>query len=192
LANIAIFASGSGSNFEALATSFKGDKKNEVKLLICNKKNAYVIERAKNHNIKCELINYLQDGQLLVEKKVTDIIKHNKIDVIFLAGFMRVLSAKFIKDVGIPIINIHPSLLPKHKGSDAIKKAYDAGDKEIGISIHHVSEEVDGGEIILQESIPLEKEKGLDFIESEVHKLEHLYYPQIAKQICEEINSKRN
>jgi len=188
MARIAIFASGNGSNFEAIAANFINDSENEVKLLICDKEKAFVLERAKKFNVSYELIKYQKDERELAENKIIKIVNKNNIDVIFLAGYMKILSPFLLKNISIPIINIHPSILPKYKGINAIEKAFESNDKEIGITIHYVVEEVDSGEIILQEKIPLDREKGLDFIEQEVHQLEHKWYPVIAKKICDKLN----
>lgn len=105
---------------------------------------------------------------------------------------MKILSADFIKKAGIPIINIHPSLLPKYKGVSAIEQAFNSNDGEIGISIHYVTEMVDSGEIILQKKIRLDREKGLEFVENEIHKLEHQWYPIATKNICNNLNNKKS
>jgi phosphoribosylglycinamide formyltransferase-1 len=192
MANIAVFASGNGSNFEALAKEFQNDEKNRIVMLICNKKNAFVLQRSEKFNIKCQLINYLKDGKDGVESRIADLLKDNSIDIVFLAGFMKILSPGFIKKTSIPIVNIHPSLLPEHKGCDAIKKAYEASDSKIGITIHYVNEEVDGGDIILQKSIPLDKTLTLDEVEKQIHELEHKYYSIVARNLCNGINSRKN
>jgi phosphoribosylglycinamide formyltransferase 1 len=188
MANIVVFASGNGSNFEVIANEFQNDKKNIIKLLICNRQNAFVLERAKKFNIKTELVNYVKEGHKRVEKKLLEIMKANDIKLIVLAGFMKILSADFIEKVNVPIINIHPALLPKHKGAHAIKDAYDSNDSEIGITIHYVNEHVDGGEIILQKSIPLDRTLGITGVENEVHKLEYKYYPEVILSLCKKIN----
>jgi len=191
MANIAVFASGNGSNFESLVKEFQNDSSNIIKLLICNRKEAFVLERAKNLGINYELVNYVKDGTEEVEKQIAELIKKNQIDIIFLAGFMKILSPSFIQSIKIPIVNIHPSILPKYKGTHSIERAYQSKDKEIGISIHFVNEEVDGGEIILQKKIPLDRKSGLQQTEKEVHDLEHIYYPTVARNICERINISR-
>jgi phosphoribosylglycinamide formyltransferase 1 len=190
MANIAVFASGNGSNFEALATEFANDPDNRIKVLICNRKSAFAIQRAVKFGIECRLVNYISDGFEKTEERISSMLTEYGIDVIVLAGFMKILSAGFIDKSGIPIINIHPSLLPKHKGADAIKKAYESGDSETGITIHYVNELIDGGDIILQKSIPLEKDLPLEEIEKKIHVLEHKYYPEVTRNICNEINIK--
>lgn len=188
MANVAIFASGNGSNFEVLAEAFKADNNNSVTLLICNRKKAFVIERAEKFAVETRLVNYPRDGEAGAEADIIKYLKEFKIDIVFLAGYMKILSKSLLEETGIPFINIHPSLLPNFKGAHAIEQAFNSTDSESGISIHYVNEEMDGGEIIFQKAIPVEREKGIEQFETEVHKLEHEYYPIIARDLCEEIN----
>ncbi len=188
MANIAIFASGNGSNFEVIAKSFIDDKTNKIAVLICDIKNAFVLDRAKRLNINSKIVEYKKDKKFETENEILKILKEYKIDIVLLAGFMKILSGNFIKFAGIPIINIHPALLPKYKGTHAIERAFNSLDEEIGISIHYVTEEVDSGEIIIQKSIPLKRELGLEKVEEKVHELEHKWYPIIAKEICDKLN----
>nr|HPO50120.1 formyltransferase family protein [Spirochaetota bacterium] len=120
MANIAIFASGNGSNFEEIAKEFIKDNKNSIKILIYDRKKAFVTQRSEKYGINSKYINYFQLGKETAEKEIIETLKQNDVDVIFLAGFMRILSGDFIDKVGVPIINIHPSLLPKYKGENGI------------------------------------------------------------------------
>ena len=189
MANIAIFASGNGSNFEAIAEAFKNDGKNKIRLLICNKTNAFVLERARKLNVPSRIITYSGREKADVEKEMLDVLKENQIQIVFLAGFMKIFSGYFIREVKIPVVNIHPALLPKHKGAHAITDAHQSADEVTGITIHFVTEEVDSGEMILQKSIRIDRTQPVDFLESEIHKLEHQWYPQVAKNICDKINN---
>jgi phosphoribosylglycinamide formyltransferase-1 len=189
---IAIFASGNGSNFEALAKHFEklnsyneNNYKYKIEVLVYDKKDAFVVNRADKFNIESKYVDY-SFGKENGENQIIEILKNKNIDIVFLAGFMRILSKKII-DTNIPIINIHPSLLPKYRGINSIERAYNSNDKEIGVTIHYVNERVDEGEIIVQESIELDKSKSLDEIENEVHKIEHKIYPIIAEKLCNEI-----
>jgi len=179
---IAIFASGNGSNFEALAKHFEKLHDYKIEILIYDKKDAFVIERSKKFNIESKYIDY-SFGKDSAEDQIIEILKDKNINIVFLAGFMRILSKKII-EIGIPIINIHPSLLPKYKGINSIERAYNSDDERIGVTIHYVNEGVDEGEIIAQESIRLDKSKSLDEIESEIHKIEHKIYPITAEILC--------
>jgi phosphoribosylglycinamide formyltransferase 1 len=190
MARISIFASGNGSNFEALARSFENDKSNIVVLLLCNNKDAFAFERAKNLSIPFEYVKYEKGDRENAEKRILAILKKNRIDVVFLAGYMKILTKNFLDEAKIPIVNIHPSLLPKYKGVDGIKQAFDSSDAVIGITIHYVVPEVDSGEIIIQKSIPLDRNKGIEGVEQDVHTLEHKWYPEAARMVCDRINNK--
>lgn len=193
MARMIICASGNGSNFEAITKSFMNDPENKIVLLICNNEKAFAIDRAKKYGIPYKLVKYQKgEGRESVEAEILKAIKENKTDVVFLAGYMKIFTTYFFKNIFIPVVNIHPSILPKYKGVNAIEQAFQSNDKEIGITIHYVVEEVDAGEIILQKIIPLNKKKGLDFIEKEIHKLEHKWYPIAAKEICDKINKQQN
>jgi phosphoribosylglycinamide formyltransferase-1 len=188
---MAVFASGSGSNFQALAVFFKNHPRHSIELLICNKKDAYVLERSASFNIPSVHIPWTREIKEEAEKKTLSILRENRIDLVILAGFMRILSADFIRDAGIPIINIHPSLLPLYKGENAIRRAWEDKATFTGISIHHVSPEVDSGRILHQEKLLIEKNWSFDILEFEIHKLEHQWYPKIALQLCDEISRKK-
>lgn len=168
---VLVFASGNGSNFQAIIEYFK-DKGMTFELLT-DKENCYAIERAKNLGIKHYFVPFKQTEEFL--KSVP------KYDLYVLAGYMRVLP-KSVLDVG-DFINIHPSLLPKFKGLDAIKQAYDAGESECGVSVHYVNEEVDSGEIIEQKTTKILPGMSLDELETAVHKIEHEMYPRVLEGI---------
>lgn len=150
---IAVLFSGTGSNFEYLAQNLDKDNSNiKIVLAITNNPDAIGIEIAKKYNIALEIINssnYPNRGEfdtLLVES-----IKKASVDLVVLAGFMRILTPVFTNN--IKAINLHPSLLPRHKGVDAIKKSYDDEHLDGGVSVHWVNSELDGGELIIQKTI---------------------------------------
>lgn len=159
---IAVFASGNGSNFENIAKIF------QPLILICNNKHAYVIERAKYLNVPY----FIQKD----ENKILTILKENNIILIALAGYMKLLSKNFINSFNGTILNIHPSILPKYPGAHAIEKAYNADEKEFGITIHEVDYGMDTGPIKLQKFFFKEETDTLISITEKIHKLEHLYY----------------
>lgn len=177
---ISVFASGDGSNFQAIIDS---DLNIDVDLLVCDKPHAKVIERAKKRNIDVLIVNY-QEGQAKVEAIIIKELKKRDIDFIVLAGYLRILSNNFINHF-TTIINIHPSLLPKYKGLHAIDRALDNNDEYIGVSVHHVSEEVDDGLIIRQEQINV-KNLSRDEVYQQVHQLEHKLYLEVIKEFSDE------
>lgn len=165
---ILIFASGEGTNFEAIVNYFR-IKDVEIELL-CNVDAAGVLKRAKRLNIKSYLIRFAQTYEFLEDKKY---------DLYVLAGYMRILP-QGILDFGT-FINIHPSLLPEFKGVDAIKRAFLSGKKETGVSVHYVSEEVDSGEVIAQQKCAIEPDMTLCDLEHKIHDIEHKLYPKVIE-----------
>lgn len=179
--NIAVFASGNGSNFEAIAkTKYK---KIKIKLLITDKEDAYCIERSKRLNIPYFVFPYKKfKSKKEYEESILKKLKEEQIDVIVLAGYMRILEETILNAYENKIINIHPSLLPAFKGMNAIEEAYKAKVKIIGITVHYVNSELDGGEIIAQECFKI-KNLTLNETEAKIHKLEHKLYPKVLKEL---------
>jgi phosphoribosylglycinamide formyltransferase-1 len=178
--NIAIFASGNGTNFEAIAKAVKKNKiKANLSFLLCDRPDAFVLKRAKKLKVRIVLVDrndFLCREDF--ERAIYYCLEEAGIDLVILAGFMRLLSAKFVKKYKNRIMNIHPSLLPAFKGAHAIKDAYESGSKITGVSVHFVDEQVDHGPIILQRSLKLEKKDTLVTLEDKIHRLEHEFYPE--------------
>ncbi len=184
---LAVFASGNGSNFEAIVRACQSGRiRGEVVLLVCDKPQAYVLRRAKEYDIESFLFNpkdYASKSEY--EHEIVALLDDHKVDLVCLAGYMRLLSEVMLSSYGGRIINIHPSLLPAFKGARAIEQAFEYGVKIYGVTIHFVEEAMDGGEIISQQAFPYE---GNDFDELErmIHALEHeLYINTINKLIAE-------
>lgn len=178
--NIAVFASGNGSNFAAIANAVKQKRlKANLALLVCDNPRAFVINRAKKAGIQTVLVNredFLTKAEF--EDKIIKRLKENDIDLIVLAGFMRMLSKEFVNLYKGRIINIHPSLLPAFKGAQAIKDAFDFGAKVTGVTVHFVDEKMDNGPVILQSAVKIEEDDTLETLEKKIHKLEHRIYPE--------------
>ena len=119
-------------------------------------------------------------------------LKASEIELVILAGYMRILSPDFIHKYPYQIINIHPSYLPNHKGKDAIKQAFESKSKTTGVSVHYANEFVDDGEIIAQVEVPILESDTLDSLTQRIHKIEHELYPQTIKIILEEMYEKSN
>jgi phosphoribosylglycinamide formyltransferase-1 len=185
--NIAILASGRGTNFEAIAKAIKkGTLKANLKLLITDNKNAYVRERAKKFKVKDIFIDPKKfKNRVNFDKEIVKILKKEKIDLVILAGFMRILSRYFVKKFKNKILNIHPAILPAFKGVNAIERAYNYGCKITGVTIHFVDEKVDHGPIILQGVVKIEEGMSLEELEEKIHKLEHKLYPKAIKLFLE-------
>lgn len=179
---IGIFASGNGTNFKALAESDEINSLADIEILVCDNPKAKVLARADKLAIKTFVFNPKDyENKKTYEKEILKRVKN--LDFIFLAGYMRILSKEFLENFEGQIINIHPSLLPKYKGTQAIKRAYDNKDDCIGVSIHYVSEEVDGGKIIAQYKFKVDYDLSLSEIEEKVHELEHKLYVETAVKI---------
>ncbi len=180
--NIAVFISGNGSNLKSLILdSFKKKSKYEIKLVISNKETAKGLKYARKFKIKKKIINYLNKKN--AEKNILVELKKNKIDLVCLAGFMKILSNNLIKKFRGKIINIHPSLLPKYKGLNTHQKAINNKEKCSGCTVHYVSAKLDSGKIILQKKVKIFKNDTCDKLTKRVLKQEHLLYPRALKKI---------
>lgn len=187
MVNIAIFASGSGSNFENLV---RQKKEYNVSFLFCDRKNAFAIQRAKNLGIEHRYASIIQEKENF-DKRILDFLEEFKVDFIVLAGYMKIISKTILEKWSGKIINIHPSLLPKYKGANAIKQAFENNEKEYGITIHFVDECVDTGEIIAQDSFIAKPNETLEEITYKIHNLEHNLYPKIINRLSKELKEKQ-
>jgi phosphoribosylglycinamide formyltransferase-1 len=178
--NIAVFASGRGTNFSAIARAVKkGIIKADLALLVCDKPGAPVIAKAKRAHVKVALIkreDFSSRGDF--DARISGCLDENKIDLIVMAGYMRMLSPEFVAKYKGRIINIHPALLPSFKGSHGINEAFDYGVKLSGVTVHFVDEKMDHGPIILQQQVRIEEDDTLESFEARIHKVEHKLYPQ--------------
>lgn len=182
---VAIFASGNGTNFEVLA---KEKYKNiHIALLVCNNPDAYVIKRAINLGIPYVVINH-RDYKNDKNGYEMEILKHLKaynIEFIALAGYMRIVGDVLLNNYEGRMINIHPALLPSFKGAHGIEDAYNFGVKVMGVTVHYVSSELDGGKIIDQDSFYVGA-LSLEEAEAEIHKIEYKLYPKVLKKLLED------
>ena len=182
---IAIFASGSGTNAENIIKFFKENKKIEISLIFSNNKNAHVIQRAVNHNIKYHIFSR---PDFYDSDKILNILKENKTDFIVLAGFMWLIPEYLIDAYPNKIINIHPALLPKYGGRGMFgMKVHEAvvenRDTESGISIHYVNKEYDKGNIIFQTKCNVLPDDTADDVAKKVHELEYAHFPVVIKNL---------
>jgi len=177
---VAILASGRGSNFQSLIdASNRGELPNaNIKLLIVNKKDAYALKRAKKHNIPHYIVESKNKKRNDFDSEILKILKENKIELIVLAGFMRILSKKIVEEYKNKIINIHPSLLPLFPGTHAHRDAINAGVSESGCTVHFVDEGVDTGPIILQKTIEIDKNETEETLAKKILPLEHYIFPK--------------
>ena len=179
--NIAVFISGRGSNLKSLIKYSKQKKSLfKIVLVISNNPDANGLKYASKSKIKNYGIQYKYKS--IFENRSLRILKKNNVDMLCLAGFMKILSESFIKKFSKPILNIHPSLLPKYKGLNTHERAIKNKDKYAGVSIHKVTKKLDSGKIILQKKVRILKSDNASSLEKRVIKVEHRVYPKaIAK-----------
>jgi phosphoribosylglycinamide formyltransferase-1 len=182
--HIAIFASGNGSNFEAIARACAKNRVNAVvALLVCDNPNAFVIQRAKKFDIpvfEFQPKNYASKADY--ETEIVQILKKHNVDLICLAGYMRLVSDVLLNEYEGKIINIHPSLLPAFKGLNAIQQAFEYGVKLTGVTTHFVDKTMDGGTIIGQVAVPIGN-CTLEELETHIHAVEHELYINTINKI---------
>ena len=185
MTKLAIFASGSGSNAENIALYFKDNSEVKVSLIISNKKDAYVLERAKKLGIPSYTYNKREFDD---SAQIISLLKENNIDYIILAGFLLKVSTKLVNSYPNRIINIHPALLPKYGGKgmygDFVHKAVvDAKEQETGITVHYVNENYDEGATIFQAKCKVTENDTYIEVAAKVHKLEYEHFPKIISEI---------
>ena len=180
--NVAVFISGNGSNFKNLIIhSLKKRSKFRITLVISNSSVAKGLDYAKKFKIKKKVINYSDINS--AEKKIIFELKKNKIDLICLAGFMKILSKNFIRKFTGKILNIHPSLLPKYKGLNTHQRAISNSEKYSGCTVHYVNSKLDSGKIILQKKVKIFKYDTYEKLKKRVLRQEHLLYPKALKKV---------
>jgi phosphoribosylglycinamide formyltransferase-1 len=183
--NIAIFASGSGSNAENIITYFSNKKSAKVKLVLSNKRDAFVLERAAKFNVDSFFFDY---AEFYRTGKVIDRLKSYNIDFIVLAGFLLLVPDNILNLYQNRIINIHPALLPLYGGrgmyGDRVhRQVIENGDRESGITIHHVNENYDAGDIIFQARCRVDPSDTPETLAAKVHELEYLHYPRVIEEM---------
>jgi len=180
--NIAVFISGRGSNLKSLIKHYKKRKSRvSIKLVISNNSKANGLIYAKQAKIKSYVLNFKKNN--VIEKKLLKKLLKNNINLICLAGFMKILSKNFIKKFNKPILNIHPSLLPKYKGLNTHIRVIKNKEKYSGATVHLVSAKLDSGKIILQKKIKVSKYENEKSLQKKVLKIEHNLYPKAIKKI---------
>ncbi|MBQ1930177.1 MAG: phosphoribosylglycinamide formyltransferase [Bacteroidales bacterium] len=184
--NIAIFASGNGSNAESLTKYFNNGNTANVKLIVCNNKNALVLQRAKNLNIEALI---MPKEHLCSENPVEllEILESRKIDYIILAGYLLKIPLALVNKYTHKIINIHPALLPKYGGKGMYgmnihKAVVEAKEKETGITIHLIDEIYDNGKIIFQTTCSVEPDDTPEIVAKKISLLEQTYFPKVVEE----------
>lgn len=187
---IAIFASGSGSNFQALIDDVI--IRESVALLVCDKPGAFVLERAEAAGIPAFLFSPKTFvDKVAFEQEIVAKLKESEVEFLVLAGYMRLIGETLLTAYENKIINLHPSLLPEFPGKDAIGQAMDAGVLKTGVTAHFVDAGMDTGPIIAQQSVAILPEDTLDILTTRIHKVEHAFYPEVVKKNNRGTNMKR-
>jgi phosphoribosylglycinamide formyltransferase-1 len=185
---LAVFASGSGSNFQALVKAVRNGRLNaEIALLVSDKPGAKAIERAEEAGIPTFVFSPKHyENKVQFEQEILDKMQNLEISFIVLAGYMRLIGQTLLTHFAGRIINIHPSLLPAFPGKDAIGQAFSAGVKITGVTIHYVDEGMDTGTIIAQEAVPVFDRDDRNTLQQRIQKVEHDLYPKTLHKLLQQ------
>ncbi len=185
--NIGVLASGRGTNLQAIIEAIEEGKiEGRISIVISDNPDAYALKRAKQYNIDTRYINFKEfKNREDYDKEIIKTLKEKKIDLVVLAGYMRILSPYFIRTYKNKIINIHPALLPSFPGLHVQKKAIDHGVKISGCTVHFVDEGVDSGPIILQKAVEVKDDDTEELLAERILKEEHQIYPRAIQLFSE-------
>ena len=172
---LGVMCSGEGTNFQNLITY--PQMRHEIVLMIHNTKKCGAVKRAAKYGIPHCRVAHKDEDQMI------KLFKAWRVDLIVLAGYMRILSPKFVKEFAGRIVNVHPSLLPKYKGINAIEQAMEAGEKETGCTVHYVNEELDGGAIIDQSRVPICPDDTVETLTHRVQRAEYRLLPLVIDSL---------
>jgi phosphoribosylglycinamide formyltransferase-1 len=189
----AVLISGHGSNLQALLDAAQApDYPAAITLVISNKADAYGLTRAAQAGIKSLVINHKNyPTREAFDAAMDEALRAHGIELVVLAGFMRVLSDWFVTQWAGRLINIHPSLLPAYRGMDTHARVLAAGDAIHGATVHWVIPELDAGEIIIQQSLPVLPDDTVKSLQAHVHALEHIIYPQALRMVAEALLARK-
>ncbi|MCT2536793.1 phosphoribosylglycinamide formyltransferase [Aquibacillus koreensis] len=185
---IAVFASGTGSNYEAIMDQINaGQLACEVALLVCDQPNAKVIGKAEELGTPLFVFDPKQyESKATFENEIVQRLQEQGVELIILAGYMRLIGPTLLAPYESKIINIHPSLLPAFPGKDAVGQAIEAGVRVAGVTIHFVDEGMDTGQIIDQQALYVEKGETRDSLQKRIQAIEHRLFPQTIQKLIEE------
>ena len=185
--DVVVLLSGTGSNLQALIDSTRAsDSPVRIAAVISNRSDAYGLQRAQDAGIDTRALDHKAfDGREAFDAALIELIDAFNPKLVVLAGFMRILSADFVRHYQGRLLNIHPSLLPKYKGLHTHQRALEAGDTEHGCSVHFVTEELDGGPLVVQAVVPVESADSAQSLAQRVHTQEHRIYPLAVRWFAE-------
>lgn len=193
MVNIAVFASGSGTNFETILQHIEdGSLPVQCQCLIVDKEQAYARTRAQQHQIEDHYFNPKSyPNKEAYEKDILKVLKDKNVDLIVLSGYMRFIGKVLLEAYPKAIINLHPAYLPEFPGAHSIQDAFEAGVSQTGVTVHYVDEGVDTGPIIRQERVPIDPNWNLETLEEHVHAMEYDLFWQVIKSVAEEMEGKK-
>lgn len=175
---IAVLASGNGSNFQVIAEQFK------VTLLFSDHSDAYVLERAQNLQVPSYSFELKEfEDKVAYETEIVKLLDHYNIDLVCLAGYMKIVGPTFLKAYEGRIINIHPAFLPEFPGAHGIEDAWSAGVEESGVTIHWVDSGIDTGKVIAQVRVPRLKNDTFESFEMRIHEAEYKLFPNVIRRL---------
>jgi len=185
--NIAVFASGRGTNLQAIIRAVKKGKiKANLSLVVSDNKAAHALKRAKRAKIKTVFIDPKNfSSREDYDSEVVKVLEAENVDLVVLAGFMRIISPVLIRRFPNKILNIHPALLPSFKGTHGIEDTFNYGVKVTGVTVHFVDERMDHGPIILQQIVKIKDTDTAESLEAKIHKVEHKIYPEAIRLFTE-------
>ena len=191
--NIAVFASGSGTNFETILQHIEdGSLPVQCQCLIVDKEQAYARTRAQQHQIEDYYFNPKSyPNKEAYEKDILKVLNDKNVDLIVLSGYMRFIGKVLLEAYPKAIINLHPAYLPEFPGAHSIQDAFEAGVSQTGVTVHYVDEGVDTGPIIRQERVPIDPNWNLETLEEHVHAMEYDLFWQVIKSVAEEMEGKK-
>ncbi|MBA1289041.1 phosphoribosylglycinamide formyltransferase [Pseudomonas japonica] len=185
--NLVVLLSGSGSNLQAMIDAFShSDSPVRIRAVISNRADAFGLERARAAGIETRVLDHAgYDGREAFDQALMALIDGFEPALVALAGFMRILTPGFVRHYHGRLLNIHPSLLPRHKGLHTHKRALEAGDTEHGCSVHFVTEELDGGPLVVQAAVAVQADDTPETLARRVHAQEHQIYPLAVRWFAE-------
>ncbi|HLS07477.1 phosphoribosylglycinamide formyltransferase [Lentibacillus sp.] len=181
----AVFASGTGSNFQAIMET--DDLLCDIVLLVCDKPGAAVVDKAGQFGVQTFVFNPKEyDSKVDYEGAQLKKLREMGVTWIFLAGYMRILGPTLMAEFPARIINIHPSLLPEFPGLDAIGQAYEAGADTTGVTVHYIDDGIDTGPIIAQQEVPVYPDDTKQQLTERIQQIEHKFYPRVIQELVKE------
>ena len=183
---VVVLISGSGSNLQAIIDAAQGDLPVELRAVISNRADAYGLERARSAGIPARVLSHQEyPDRESYDEALMALIDSYQPQLVVLAGFMRILSVNFVRHYAGRLLNIHPSLLPRHRGLHTHQRAIEAGDKEHGATVHFVVPELDAGPLVLQAKVPVQSDDTAERLAQRVLQQEHRIYPQALRWFAE-------